>query len=122
MPVWRTETERDAWVERNCRVCFQPDEAALRVLNKPPGCPHRVRGDQGKMPQVWKKRRNAVIGETYACAAFVKEPPTAARRSAPADTAPLFDDPGPDEYRLVPVEGWRDFRAEARKQADGDHQ
>lgn len=122
--VWRNDIERAAWVEKNCRVCFQPDEALARATGGPKvhGCPHLIRSLTNKLPQPWKRRRNAVIGETYKCEAFLDKPPVVNRRkSAPADTIPMLD-PEPDDYNLVPVEGWPDYRAEARKQKEGDHQ
>lgn len=120
-PVWLNNIERNAWVERYCRTCFQPDEARRRITGDGPGCPLLARSDEGKLPTAWKFRRNAVFGETYHCGEYVAKPPSIARKTAPADTVSMFD-PQPDEYRLVPVETWPDYRAEARKQKDGDHQ
>lgn len=121
MTVWYNKTERDCWVERWCRMCFQPDEATLRVTGKGEGCPHKAKGDEGKTPSVWTKKRGAVFGETYSCSEFLKKPPPNRRGNAPADTVAMFD-VEPDEYKLVPVEGWKDYRDYGKKQKEGDHQ
>lgn len=122
-PVWANDIERNAWVEKNCRVCFQPDEALARVTGGPKthGCPHLLRSLINKMPQPWKRRRNAPIGETYKCEAFMAKPPVNRRGVSTEETPPMLD-VEPDDYTLIPVEGWPDYRAEARKQKEGDHQ
>lgn len=120
-PVWQNDIERDAWVEKNCRICFQPDEALKRITNNGPGCPHLARAEQNKLPTPWTLRRNAVMGETYRCADFLKKPPVNRRAKAELDVEPLvLVDPA--ERHLVPVDGWPDYRAEQRKSKDGDHQ
>lgn len=113
--VWANPIEAAAWRERWCRTCFQPDEALRRVTNSGEGCPHLARAAADRLPTVWQRRRGAVMGETYVCSDYLKQPPTTRRRSAPADTAALFDDTLPQQpYRLIPVEGWPDYRAIAR--------
>ena len=74
-----------------------------------------------KLPTPWTRRRNAVLGETYKCDAFVERAPSNRRKNAPADTAPMFD-PEPVDRNLVPVDGWPDYRAEQRKSKEGEHQ
>ena len=118
--IWRNDIERAAWVERNCRVCYQPDEARARLTDQH-GCPHLMRSLQNKLPTPWKRRRNAPLGETYKCEAFIKQPPVVRRGKAVDQTVPMLD-AEPEDYNLVPVEGWPDWRAEARKQKEGDHQ
>lgn len=120
MNVWYNAIERDAWIEKNCRTCFQVDEARKRVTGDGPGCPHLLRAEQNKLPTPWKKRRNAVMGETYTCADYLKQPPVNRRGVAPADTPSMLDVPEA-ERNLVPVEGWPDWAAEARRQKGGDH-
>lgn len=120
-PVWYNDIQRDAWMEKHCRVCFQPDEARKRVIGTGPGCPHLVRAEKGKLPKAWTLRRNAVWGETYRCADFLDQPPVNRRRAAEESTPPMFD-VEPVDRNLVPVDGWVDYRAEARKQREGDHQ
>jgi len=116
--VWANPIEADAWRERWCRTCFQPDEALRRVTNSGTGCPHLLTAAVDKLPTAWKKRRGAVMGETYVCSDYLKQPPTTRRRSAPAETLSLFEDTLPQQsYRLIPVEGWPDFRAIAAKDA-----
>jgi hypothetical protein len=118
-PIWRTPIERDAWVEKHCAKCFQPDEAIFRVTGRGTGCPFRLRGDAGRLPPVWKFRRNAVMGDTYTCTEFRKEPPVVRRATANDATVPMFDiEPTPNI--LVPVEGWPDHRPKRTK--DVDHQ
>lgn len=121
--VWRNDIERAAWVEKNCRVCFQPDEAIARVTGGPNvhGCPHLIRSLTNKLPTPWKKRRNAPIGETYKCEAFMDKPAVVRRGTAPADTVPMLD-PAPEDRNLIPVEGWPDYAALQRKLREGDHQ
>lgn len=122
-PVWRNDIERDAFVETNCRRCFQPDEAKKRVLDVGPGCPHLVRADAGKMPKVWTRRRDEEIGRTFKCDDYLARPPVTRRRNAPADTAPMFDDI-PTDVDFVPVDGWPSATDFGRKVKDdkGDHQ
>jgi hypothetical protein len=145
-PVWANSIERDAWVERHCRVCFQPDEALRRITGDGPGCPHLARAEQNKLPTPWTRRRNAVMGETYRCAEYTKRPPVNRRRKVVEEIEPMFEvDPVgcvktdndevclcddvrecgsayPIERHLVPVDGWPDYRAEQRKTKVGDHQ
>jgi putative SOS response-associated peptidase YedK len=120
-PVWANSIERDAWVEKNCRVCFQPDEALKRITGDGPGCPHLERADKNRMPTPWTRRRNAVMGETYRCSEFQKRPAVNRRRTASEASAAMFD-VEPTDRTLVPVDGWPDYRAEQRKTKEGDHQ
>jgi hypothetical protein len=120
-PVWANDIERDAWVEKNCRVCFQPDEALKRITGDGPGCPHLARAENNKMPNAWTRRRNAVMGETYRCADFQKRPAVNRRPTADVEIEPMLD-VEPAERHLVPVDGWPDYRAEQRKTKEGDHQ
>lgn len=119
-PVWQNNIERDAWVEKHCRVCYQPDEALRRITGDGPGCPHLARAEQNKLPTPWTRRRNAVMGETYRCSDFQKRP-AVNRRGTAVEDQPMLD-VEPIDRLLVPVEGWPDFRAEARKAKEGDHQ
>lgn len=122
-PLWHNDIERDAFIESNCLRCFQPDEAAKRVLGTGPGCPHLVRAAAGKLPKAWTRRRNAVIGETFKCSDHLDKPPVNRRGTAPADTPPMFDD-DQTNVDFVPVEGWPDAQAFGRKAKNdkGDHQ
>lgn len=120
-PVWRNDVERDAWIEKNCRVCWQPDEANKRLAGTGPGCPHLTRAADNKLPTPWTLRRNAVIGETYRCEAFTDRAPVNRRKTAPADTPPMLE-VDEVERHLVPVEGWPDYRSEMRKTKGGEHQ
>jgi putative SOS response-associated peptidase YedK len=120
-PVWQHPVERDAWVEKNCRVCFQADEARKRVTGTGPGCPHLARGDENKMPKPWTRRRNAVWGETYRCAEFLDQPPVNRRTVSVEETPPMFDDIEAVDRNLVPVEGWPDWKAEERARKSKDN-
>jgi putative SOS response-associated peptidase YedK len=120
-PVWLNDVERDAWVERHCRVCFQPDEARKRITGDGPGCPHLARAERNKLPTPWTRRRNAVMGETYRCADFAKQPPVNRRQVSTEETPPLLEVPSDDRH-LVPVDGWPDYRSKQRKTKEGDHQ
>lgn len=119
--VWANPIEEAAFREKTCRTCFQPDEASKRIRGGGPGCPHLARAATNKLPTPWTLRRNATMGDTYRCAARMDKPAVTRRGIAPADTAPMLD-VAPDDYHLVPVDGWPDYKAEARKQKDGDHQ
>jgi hypothetical protein len=121
--VWRNDIERDAFIESNCRVCFQTDEATKRVLDTGPGCPHLARAAKGKLPNAWTFRRTGAMGETYRCADFTAKPPVNRRGSAPANTVPMFDDL-PEDVDFVPVEGWPSAEDFGRKKKDdkGEHQ
>ena len=117
--VWTHPIEEAAWREKWCRTCFQPDEASRRVIGDGPGCPHLVRASHDKLPAPWTRRRNAVMGDTYTCHDYLKQPPSIRRGSAPAVTESLFDDTLPQQpYRLIPVEGWPDYRAAAAQAPD----
>ena len=120
-PVWANSIERDAWIEKHCRVCFQQDEALRRITNSGPGCPHLAKAEQDKLPTVWTRRRNAVMGETYRCSDFLKQPKVNRRASSSAEIEPMLD-VEPEDRHLVPVEGWPDYVAEQRKSKTGDHQ
>lgn len=90
-PVWLNDIERDAWVEKNCRVCFQGDEAMKRITGDGPGCPHLARAQDGKLPTPWTRRRNAVMGETYRCAEYAPKPAVNRRGTVVEEIEPLFD-------------------------------
>jgi hypothetical protein len=113
--------ELDLFVAHTCSHCFQPDEARARI-DGVHDCPHLRRAYQrDQMPGRWTRRRNGPLGETFKCEDYAPAPPSVRRKTAPADTAPLFDvEEG--EKTLVPVDGWPDFQAEARKSKEGDHQ
>lgn len=119
--VWANDIERDAWVEKNCRTCFQRDEAMKRITGDGPGCPHLLRAEQNKLPTPWTRRRNAAYGDTYRCAEHAIKPPVTRRGTVTEEIEPLFD-LEPHDVHLVPVESWPDWRSEQRKQKDGDHQ
>jgi hypothetical protein len=113
--------ELDMFVEVTCSRCFQPDEAAKRVLGSGDGCPLLKRARNGQMPGKWTRRRGEALGSTFKCAEYAPSAPTARRKRAVAEDVPMFD-PEPVERLLVPIEGWPDYAAEARRQRDGDHQ
>jgi hypothetical protein len=119
--VWLNPIEEAAFREKTCRTCFEPNEALQRITGDGNGCPHLAHAALGKLPKPWTLRRNATMGDTYRCEARMAKPAVARRGIATADTAPMLDiDEG--EYLLVPVDGWPDYKAEAKRQKDGDHQ
>lgn len=127
-PVWSHPVEEAAFREKNCRVCFQPDEAIKRTTGRGDGCPHLLRAAQNKLPTPWTRRRNATMGDTYRCDDYAPKAPTKRRKTAAAETIP-FDEadelfeiaPGPVNF--VPVEGWPDPEAFGVKQTKGvEHQ
>lgn len=124
MSVWKSGVEEAAFRETHCRVCFQPDEALKRVTDDGPGCPHLLKAQVNKvaLPEPWTRKRNAPLGSTFKCDDFRKQPAVNRRRIAPDETPSMFDDVDPDERLLVPVEGWPDYAAQARRQSGGDHQ
>ena len=119
-PVWRNDVERAAFVESNCDRCFQPDESKARIRGQH-GCPYLAASVGGKLPAVWTRRRNAVMGQTYRCSEFIDKPPTTRRRPTMADTIPLFDVEA-EPCVLVPVDGWPDFRASETQSKETEHQ
>lgn len=119
-PVWANPVEAAAWQEKHCRICFQADEARKRVAGEGDGCPLWKQALANKLPTQWTRRRNAVMGDTYRCDSFLKQPPVARRPAAPAEIEPLLE-VEPEDRFLVPVDGWPDWRAEARK-GTGEHQ
>jgi hypothetical protein len=119
--VWYNDIQRDAWVEKHCRVCFQPDEASKRITGDGPGCPHLARAEQGKLPTPWTLRRNATWGDTYRCDEFTPKPPVNRRGKVVEEIEPMLD-VEPAERNLVPVDGWPDYLAEQRKSKEGEHQ
>lgn len=118
--VWKNPIERAAWVEKNCDRCFEPNEARARLTDQH-GCPHLMRSLANKLPTPWTRRRNAPMGETYRCDAFIDKPATIRRKTTPADTLPLID-VTPEDRNLIPVESWPDYQALQRKAKEGDHQ
>lgn len=118
-----TELELNLYIENTCSRCYQPDEASKRVLGVGEGCPILKRARRGQMSAAWKRRRghHGALGNTFDCAMFTPTPPTTRRKTATCETESMFD-PDPGEKLLVPVQGWPDYRAEERKQKDGDHQ
>lgn len=121
--VWLNDVERDAFIEHHCNNCFQPEEAMKRVVGMGPGCPHLARAAENKMPKAWTRRRNAEIGYAYKCEDFWPKPPVNRRKTAPADTPPMFEDMPPVDKSLVPVDGWPDYNSleRQRKNQKDDH-
>lgn len=119
-----SELELNLFVENTCSRCFQPDEANKRVLGVGGGCPILKRARRGQMSSAWKRKRNSGLGNTFECALFTPNPPSTRRKTVVVETEPLFDTTPycTDPVNLVPVEGWPDYRAEARRQREGDHQ
>lgn len=93
-----------------------------RITDQAAGCPHLARSLQNKMPTVWTRRRNAVMGETYKCSAFTARPPVNRRGVSDEETPPMFDNLPTIDRTLVPVDGWPDYLSEQRKSKEGDHQ
>lgn len=120
-PVWLNPIEAVAWQEKHCARCFQPDEARKRMTGKGDGCPLWLRALAGKLPTQWTRRRNAVMGDTYRCSSYLKQPPVSRRASTPAETEPLLEVETSDRH-LVPVDGWPDWKSIERKTKEGDHQ
>lgn len=120
-PVWRSDVERDAWMEKHCRVCYRPEQARQRITGQGEGCPLLAKAERGRLPGAWERRRNAAMGDTYRCTEFLDKPPVARRAVSREESLPLFDEPDSAHLVLVPVEGWPDWRAERVKAAGGDH-
>jgi hypothetical protein len=120
-----TTLELELFAEHTCSRCFHPAEAASRIAGRPHGCPLLRRAfDKGQMPGRWTRRRNAALGETFKCEDYLPRAASTKRKTL-ADNAQqdvLFADLDPGERALVPVEGWPDYRALARKSKEGDHQ
>lgn len=119
-PVWANPIEAAAWQEKHCARCFQPDEARKRITGEGDGCPIWITGLTNKLPHQWTRRRDAVMGDTYRCSAFLPKPPVSRRASAPAEMEPMLE-VEPTERSLVPVEGWPQYRKKLKK-GEGEHQ
>lgn len=119
--VWYNDIQRDAFIEKNCARCFQPDEARKRVTGGGPGCPHLARAEQDKMPKPWTRRRGAAWGDTYRCDDHLDKPPVNRRKTAKVEIEPMLD-VEPADRHLIPVDGWPDWASEQRKSKEGDHQ
>lgn len=122
-PIWLNPVEEAAFREKTCARCYQPDEARKRI-GQGDGCPLLASAAAGVLPTQWTPRRNAVMGDTYHCAARVNKPPSIRRKhTSDEQTESLFEvEPVDDGTLLVPVDGWPDYRAEQRKNKEGDHQ
>lgn len=121
MTLWSNDIERDAWIETNCRKCYQVDEAKKRVLGQGDGCPLLARAATGRKPAQWTKRRNAAMGYTYKCDWYRRVPDVNRRGTAVVVQEGLFD-VEPEEIYYVPVEGWPTKPQEVFKEKKGDHQ
>lgn len=109
MAVWRSDIERDAFVEKHCRVCYGSiEEVEKRIFSKGGGCLLLLAAAAGKLPLQWKRRRDGALGNTYRCSSFLPKSPVNRRAVAPDKTLPLFDAPSQDYVPLVPVAGWPD--------------
>jgi len=123
VPVWTNPVEEAAFREKTCLRCYQPDEARKRITGQGDGCPLLATASTGRLPTQWTPRRNAVMGDTYRCAARIDKPPSIRHRTSSEQTEGLFEvEPAKEEKLLIPVDGWPDFRAEQRKSKEGDHQ
>lgn len=122
--LWLNDIERDAFIEETCDRCFFAPRALHRVDPAKPDCPHLVRAIEGRKPKAWTRRQgqHAVIGKTYKCDDFMDKPAVNRRKTAPADTPPMFDDVPEMRKSLVPVDGWPDYRAMKLELEEGDHQ
>lgn len=79
---WRNQIERDAWVERFCRVCHKQSEP----------CPILARADSGETPQEWRRKLMPTLGDTYKCAEFSVSPKPLPRRPVQQfEDIPLFN-------------------------------
>jgi hypothetical protein len=106
MKVWANDVEEAAWREKWCDRCFQQAEAEKRIHSIGDGCPLLLMAAHGVPPAEWKKRRNAVMGDTYICSQHLKRTAVLRRRVVEDKTIPLFDPPEHDGDVYVPVEGW----------------
>lgn len=113
--------ELEMFEMHTCIKCFQPDEARHRVTGAGPGCPLLRRARRGQLPGKWKRRRFGPLGHTFTCEDFADRPASVKRTRAPAEDVPMFEPPAA-ERNLIPVDGWPDYRARARKAKDGEHQ
>lgn len=120
--VFYNDIERNAFIESHCDRCHFAPRAQHRIDPTKPDCPHLERAAADKMPKVWTKRRNVVMGDTYKCADELARPPVNRRGKAPADTIRMFEAPVLD-IGLVPVENWPSAEDFGRKSKNdkGDH-
>lgn len=122
MPLFKTETAQGVWIEFNCHMCFQPDEAARRLHGKADAqCPIQKRAlESGRKPVKWDRNTRArEMQRAYKCREFKARPDSTQRRRVnefETDQDSLFD-PKPVPYRFVPVDGWPDRPTSSQ----GDH-
>jgi hypothetical protein len=122
MPLFKSKTAEGVWLEFNCHMCFQVDEAERRLHGKDKQCPIQKRAlESGRKPVKWDRNQRARdMAHAYTCREFKSRPDSTARKRVnefdiPQDS--LFEIPE-HEVEFVPVAGWPD---RPRKDNGGDH-
>jgi hypothetical protein len=117
MALFNSLTAQGIWLEMNCHLCFQVDEAARRLHGKDTQCPIQKRAlESGRKPTKWDRNPRAKEMErAYKCREFKSRPDSTARKRVnefDTDQDSLFE-PRPEELKYVPVEGWPDRPGQA---------
>lgn len=116
--VFPSPVAEQMWRERYCETCCQPAAAERRLLGRGPGCAIAAQALSEEVPVEWRRGRGHTgrAEDLFRCTKYLDRPPSTRRKTVPTSTEPMFDSPREDR-RLVPVEGWPDYRAIARNAA-----
>lgn len=115
--VWANPIEEAAWREKWCRRCFQQSEVMKRVMGTGDGCPLLIQATRGALPTQWKRRRNAIMSDTYKCSEYLDQPKVNRRAKSDEPDIPMFN-LEPHEAPLIPVDGWPDWKAQRRERPE----
>jgi hypothetical protein len=122
MPLFKSVTAQEVWVDHHCHRCFQPDEAMRRLHGKDTQCPIQKRAlESQRKPVKWDRNTRARdMQSAYKCREFMRQPASTQRvkvNEFDTDQDSLFE-VAPVDYSFVPVDGWPD---RPRKGGEGDH-
>jgi hypothetical protein len=126
MPLFPSKTAEGVWLEFNCHMCFQVDEAERRLHGKDKQCPIQKRAlESGRKPVKWDRNsRTKEMARAYKCREFKSRPDSTRRRIVnefDTNQDSLFEltaEQLKQGNHLVPVEGWPD---RPRKDAKDDN-
>src|SRR5881628_2767864 len=106
--LFRNKTHQEIWVNRWCRTCFEPHEAARRLQGKDTVCPILNKAlTSGRKPKEWDRAiRDTTMENSIKCNSYAPKPPKP-KQDKHFDDVLMFD-VEPHEAHMVPVEGWPD--------------
>lgn len=109
MTLFRSDTHQELWRQRWCETCFQPDEAARRLMDKESVCPIWERALRtGRKPVQWDRNPRAdEMVRLIRCNEYTDRPPVTRRAVADTEDQPMFDvTPYATDVGYIPVPGW----------------